>query len=140
MQASKIPAAVHAAAAGVLALALWGAIANYDQESAFQSQTRNRDPYLIQASEDRFAGLRQAVPESVVLGFLTDASGTLASVLFGSAQYALAPRLLEMDTKPDLVLGDFSRPADFAGLGGKLGLRIQHDFGNGVILYYRPQE
>ena len=131
---------VHAAAAAVLILALWGAIDNYDQESAFQSQTQNRDPYLIQASMDRFAGLRQAIPEDAVLGFMTDASGTLADVLFGSAQYSLAPRLLERDAKPDLVLGDFARGADFTSLGGKYGLSIRQDFGNGVILYYRPKE
>lgn len=131
---------VHAAAAAVLILALWGAVGNYNQEAAFQSQTQNRDPYLIEASMDRFAGLRQAVPEDAVLGFMTDASGTLEDVLFGSAQYALAPRLLERDTKPDLVLGDFARAADFAAFGGKYGLRIRQDFGNGVILFYRPQE
>jgi hypothetical protein len=36
-----------------------------------------------------------------------------------------------------LVLGNFTRPADFAAAGRSQGLRQQQDFGNGVVLFRR---
>jgi hypothetical protein len=49
----------------------------------------------------------------------------------------LAPRLLEKTTNHQQVLGNFTRPADFAAIGRQYGLSLQHDFGNGVVLYRR---
>lgn len=123
-----------------LVLSLWGALANYSSESDFDSQAQNRDPYMVQGAGDRLAALRQALPDNAVLGYMSDAGGTLATVLYDTAQYSLAPRLLEKSTSADLVLGNFTRPADFAGLGSSYGLKIEHDFGNGVILYRRSRE
>jgi len=132
---------VYAAAAAVVIFSLWGALNYYADETTYQSQAQNQDPYRIQASEDRFSGLRQAVPDQAELGYVTDAQeAALATALFDSAQYAVAPRLLEMNTMPDLVLGNFTHPADFQAEGAKYGLRLEHDFGNGVILYRRAKE
>jgi hypothetical protein len=122
---------------GVLAtpvLAIWGATCYYDLEAAAQQQYR--DPYMIAASAERFSGLRQAVPEDAVLGYLTDAApGQTALTIFDTAQYALAPRLLATDTNHRWVLGNFTKPLDFAAMGASHGLHLERDFGNGVVLY-----
>ena len=129
----RIQAAVTVAAVA----SLWGAIAHYGAESEYQK--RNRDPYQIAAQTARMAGVRAATPESATLGYLTDAEpgGVLAAAMFEGAQYALAPRLLRQDAAQNLVLGNFSRPADFAAFGQRYSLRLERDFGNGVILFRR---
>ena len=135
---SGFPISVHAGVLLAALLCLWGSFNYYDFETAVQGQTQNRDPYMIRGAMERFAGLRQTVSENAVLGYLTDAEpGTLATVIFGTAQYALAPRLLEMDTQRDLVLGNFTKPLDFAGFGARYGLIVERDFGSGVVLFRR---
>jgi hypothetical protein len=51
------------------------------------------------------------------------------------AQYVLAPRLIEKGATDDRVIGNFTRPADFAALGQSYRLRLERDFGNGVVLF-----
>jgi hypothetical protein len=116
-------------------LASWGVFQAYSSESAYQQQYR--DPYLVAAQTTRFEGFREAVPADSILGYLTDAQpGSVTSdAMFLTAQYTLAPRLLERNQKHQQVLGNFSRPADFAALGRQYGLRLDHDFGNGVVLF-----
>ena len=127
---------VCAAAAAVLSL--WGVLAYYGYESDFQT---NRDPYQIVAQYTRFEGLRAATPEDAVLGYITvEAPGdALASGMFNAAQYNLAPRLLQKDKALDWTVGNFARPADFAAVGRKYGLRVERDLGNGVILYRKEK-
>jgi hypothetical protein len=129
-------AAVGGIAAALL-LCVWGVLGQYKLESAYQQQ--NRDPYLVLEQAARFAALAQALPQGAELGYLTDTqpdSVEATSMLLG-AQYALAPRLLSKDGVHEWVLGNFTRPADFAALGQRNGLQMQQDFGNGVILFRR---
>ena len=79
------------------------------------------------------------MPAGAILGYLTDvpAEDNLAATMFFSAQYALAPRLLQKGDSFDAALGDFTRPGDFAALGRQHGLRLERDFGNGVALFRR---
>ncbi len=116
-------------------LSIWGAIAYFGLETAFNEQSR--DPYQTAAQAARLADLRASVPEDAVLGYLTDlAPGSLAaSASFNVAQYTLAPRLLRQDTTQPQVFGNFTHPADFAALGREHGLRIERDFGAGVVLF-----
>lgn len=136
-QASKLPPIVHAAAAVTALLSLWGVYEYARFESSYQQQFH--DPYKVAAQYSRFEAPQAAVPENAALGYLTDlAPGSIvASTMFDGAQYVLAPRLLQQSTAYDLVLGNFSKPADFAALGRQHGLRVEHDFGDGVMLYRR---
>jgi hypothetical protein len=130
----------HGAIAGVaiaVLLCLWGALASYGVESDYHQQYR--DPYLVSAQFTRFGPALSAIPENAEIGYITDTQpGSAAgSAMFLSAQYVLAPRLLKRGAAPALVLGNFTRPADFAAAGRSQGLRQQQDFGNGVVLFRR---
>ena len=133
----QYPLAVIASVVVVSLVCLWGSFESYEFESAYQQQYR--DPYLISAQFMRFEPLLSAVPERTELGYLTDVepgSVTDSAMLFG-AQYVLAPRLVAKGAAHDWVLGNFSRPADFVAVGQSNGLRLQQDFGNGVVLFRR---
>jgi hypothetical protein len=119
------------------ALSLFGSIQYWDAETTYQHQSP--DPYRVADQAVRLEAFRDSVPADAILGYLTDApaEGTLASSMFFAAQYALAPRLLQKGDSYDLVLGNFTKPADFASVGKQHGLRVERDFGNGVVLFRR---
>ena len=121
-------------------LCLWGSFRYYGFETAYQRQ--NQDPYMVSAQFTRLGPLLSVVPENAVMGYLTDAQpGSVSdSAMLGTAQYVLAPRLLTKGSGPDWVLGNFARPADFAALADSHGLRLQKDFGNGVVLFRKAGE
>ena len=125
-------------AAGLICL--WGSLEYSSAESAYQHQ--NHDPYLVADQFPRFAALASAVPQNEVLGYLSDAQpGSVADgTLFTSATYVLAPRLVDRSVAHNYVLGNFTRPADFAALGRGSGLRLQQDFGNGVVLFRKERQ
>ncbi len=126
---------MYAGLALAAALALGGSASFFESESLYQRQYR--DPYLIAQQFPRLEGVRTAVPESAVMGYLTDTSpgSTVFEAMYGSARYVLAPRLVRLDTNAAWVLGNFTRPADFAALARRNGLRLERDFGNGVLLF-----
>ena len=124
--------------AGILVaavLALWGVLGYFGSEGSYQEQYR--DPFQIAAQSARLEGFRDAVAADAVLGYLTDAApgSAVSDSMFLSAQYTLAPRLLAKKTDAQQVLGNFTRPGDFAALGRQYGLSLDRDFGNGVVLY-----
>lgn len=118
-------------------LALWGTVQFWDAESTYQRQSA--DPYRIADQAARFEGFRGSVPADSILGYLTDVptDDILESSMFSAAQYTLAPRLLERSDAYGLVLGNFTKPADFAAIGEQHKLRLERDFGNGVVLFRR---
>lgn len=118
-------------------LGLWGAVQYVDKETAYQRQSP--DPFGVAAQEERLAGLRAAVPAEATLGYVTDVplGETLGSSMFYVAQYHLAPRLLQKGSAYDLVLGNFTRPGDYGSVGRQQGLRLERDFGSGVVLFRR---
>jgi hypothetical protein len=121
-------------------ISIWGSLEFFGFETEFQKQTR--DPYAIAAQADRLEGVRAATPETAVLGYLTDAdpSSVIASAIFSGAQYVLAPRLLRQDASGDLVLGNFTRPGDYAAIGKSHGLQVDRDFHNGVVLFRKESK
>ena len=133
----KMATSVTGAILLAAALSLWGSVQYWSAESAYQRQSP--DPYRIADQAARFAELRAAVPANAILGYLTDvpAADTLATAMFLSAQYDLAPRILQKSATLHLVLGNFTKPADFAAVGRGHGLRLERDFGNGVVLFRR---
>jgi hypothetical protein len=129
-------------AAGVILAALlpvWGAFAYYREESAYQR--KYPDAWRVQAQVARFAAFRSAVPENAILGYFSNAQpgSALDQQMRLSAQYVLAPRLLETETGPELVLGNLTGSPDRVALGRARGLRVERDFGNGVVLYRKER-
>jgi hypothetical protein len=114
-------------------LAAWGALENFQLESA----NTQRDPYMVNVQADRLARLLQAVPPTAVVGYISDLhdDSTAAQAMFNSARYTLAPRLLVAGTDRDFVLGNFTRPMDYAAFGRERNLQFVQDFGNGAVLY-----
>jgi hypothetical protein len=131
----EYPLATKAGVLVATVLALWGVLEYFGFEGSYQEQ--NRDPFQITAQSARLEGFREAVAADAVLGYLTDAApgSEVSDSMFMAAQYTLAPRLLDRKTNYQQVLGNFTRPADFAEIGRQYGLSIQRDFGNGVVLY-----
>jgi hypothetical protein len=140
LEAKRYPPRTVAGVAAMCLLSIWGALQYYSAEAAYQRE--NRDPYMIAEQMTRFAPLAAVVPAGAVLGYLTDAEpGSVAdSTLFTSATYALAPRLVERGVAHDFVLGNFTRPSDFAAIGRSSGLRLEQDFGNGVVLFKKEHQ
>ncbi len=129
------PPGVKIGVAAAALLSLWGTVQYFGFETGYQKQ--NRDSYQIAAQAARLEGVRASLPSTAELGYLTDLEpgGTAASAMFNGAQYVLAPRLLHQDANQPQVLGNFSRPGDFAAIGRQHGLRIERDFQNGVVLF-----
>lgn len=129
MYNSRVKAALIAAAL----LAVWGAIENFQLENA----SNIRDPYMVEAQVDRLAGVVQMVKPDAIVGYVSDMhdGSTVAQAMFNATRYALAPRLLVDATDRDVVVGSFAKPADYAALAAEHGLRVERDFGNGVVLF-----
>ena len=128
------------ATAGLLiavALCLWGAFQSYGFESEYQRQ--NSDPFQVSAAFQRLDPIRAAVPENAVMGYLADTEpgNGVETAMFLAAQYVLAPRLIEKNQAHEWVLGNFTRPGDFAAMGSTKSLRLVRDFGGGVVLFSR---
>lgn len=102
-------------------------------------QPRTRDPFQVQAQPERFRGVIGTLPPSVVAGYITDLQPTdrSAQIIFRTAQYALAPRLLRPGSAQEWVIGNFSKGGDFRAIGAGKGLQLVQDYGNGVVLYRR---
>jgi hypothetical protein len=117
-------------------ICLCGAFLLYGFESDPQQQ---QDPYLISEQFTRLGPVLSKVPRDAVLGYLSDAQtrSVLDSALMGGAQYVLAPRLIERGAAHDWILGNFTQPANFAAVAQNFGLRLEQDFGNGVVLFRR---
>lgn len=130
------------ACAAVSLLSLWG-VANFYVSTA-DATGPNADVYKIGAQASRFQDLAAALPSTGVIGYVSDVSTgqTLGAVLYASAQYTLAPRLVTdqaTEPAPEWVVGDFSKPLDVAQFGAQRGLTLVKDFGNGAVLYRRQR-
>src|SRR5262245_8317607 len=101
-------------------LCLWGTVEFLAYELHFQQTFR--DQFSISEQLVRFEGVRDIVPADAVLGYVTDRErgSAMASAMFGEAQYALAPRILQWGDGHEWVLGNFSKP--FSG-GETAGLK-----------------
>jgi hypothetical protein len=133
----RYPLRIVAGVAVAALLAVWGSFTSYRTEAAYQQEYR--DPYQISAQFQRLGPVLSAIPENAVMGYLTDAEpGSIVdSALLGGAVYVLAPRLVARDAAHDWVMGNFTRPADFGAIGKSKGLRLQQNFGNGVVLFHK---
>ena len=88
--------------------------------------------------EQRFAELRTLLPPRGVIGYLSDTSGSQASVRrYYLTQYSLVPLVVAPDSDHERVVANFSSASAIAGLANAHGLTVEKDFGNGVALLRR---
>jgi hypothetical protein len=117
-------------------LAAWGAVESFEIES----ESSAGDPYMVNLQPARLAGVMETIPSTAVVGYLSDQNNSTAALaMFNSARYTLAPRLLVEGTDRDTVLGNFTKPADYAAIAREHGLEVVRDFGNGVVLFRRAK-
>lgn len=127
-----------AACAAVALLSFWSTVGFHSATEELAGP--NADVYKIGDQAARFQELAAALPATGIVGYVSDvpADQTLAAVLYGGAQYTLAPRLVtqqNMKPAPEWVIGDFSKPLDVVQFGKDRGLTLVKDFGNGAVLY-----
>jgi hypothetical protein len=137
-QIVRYPSWLSAGVGAVVLLSLFAAFQSYRSEDAYARAYQ--DPYMIQAQPQR---LREAVgylPDKAVIGYLSDLPFDAVpgqSAYFG-IMYALAPRLVTRSAEGhEWVVGNFSRPVDYAAAGGEHHLELVKDFGNGIVLFRR---
>ena len=134
------PTFVKAAALAAAVLGAAGAFSSYQVSATYAQEYP--DAYGGERAQTRFAPLTQRVPESAELGYFTDLdpSQPAYAPAFLAAQYAVAPRaLVFLDGKehPELAVGNFSKPQNFAAAGEARGYAMTADLGNGVVLFRR---
>lgn len=83
--------------------------------------------------EKRLEPLKKVLPDRGVVGYASDAVGDEWDRRLYLTQYVLAPLVVVTKPGPRLVVGDFS-DAEAARRGLGAHLRIQEDFGGGVVL------
>lgn len=137
---------ITVATVAVAVLGAAGAFNSYQVSSTYAQQFP--DAYGGERAQIRFAPLAGRVPASAVLGYFTDLDPAQPAYApaFLAAQYAVAPRALMVlggkvaldgKSRPELAVGNFSRPLDFAAAGEAHGYAMVADLGNGVVLFRR---
>jgi hypothetical protein len=132
------PPLVLLAIAAAAALSSWGALDFYRSASSFAEA--NPDRHGIAAATDRFRPAAAILPESAVVGYLSDVrfGDVRGSTAFFGAQYALAPRLLVPYPgrhEAPWVVGNFSRPVNYQELARSHDLEVVQDLGRGLAVF-----
>jgi hypothetical protein len=132
------PLPVLLAVGAVAFMSLWGCLDFYQSVKLYNST--NNDPYRVAAQLDRFRGPSSLVPQTAVVGYISDVpfDEVRGSAAFFGAQYALAPRLLvelSEEQKPEWILGNFSKPTDYKALAQVHQLALVKDFGSGLVVF-----
>src|SRR5690242_9968824 len=129
MQPSRYPIKSLLGLGVAAVLSLYGTLDFYGNQT--ELNRAQSDPYKIAAQEKRFEALKRELPPLAVVGYVTDMKPDPA--IFLGVQYALAPALLVDQPRSDLVVGNFSRPLDYAEFGRARNLILVKDFSNGAV-------
>jgi len=128
--------AVHSSGKAILGLTIATALSLYCTVDFYGKQIElnraQKNAYQIGAQELRFEALKSQLGPGAVVGYVSDVAdpGTVLS-----AQHALAPVLLVDNVPYQFVVGNFSKPMDYAAFGRERKLVLVEDFGNGVTLF-----
>ena len=130
------------ACAIVAALSVYATLEQYYRTDVINE--RFPDPYLVGAAQARYGGAAAMLPADAIVGYVSNRklNNAEGGAMFFGAQYVLAPRILvdwDKVDKDQFVLGNFPPARDVhttVEQSGKLyGLRVERDFGDGVVLY-----
>jgi hypothetical protein len=128
-----------AAGIGLLILiALGSAVQAYRAADSYSRAYE--DPYLINAQPERLRAAMDYLPARGVVGYLSDLDigAVSGQAAYFGVMYAMAPRLVTRSAETEeWVIGNFSRPLDFAAAGAARHLQLTKDFGNGIVLFHR---
>ena len=121
-------------ALAALLLTVWGGIEFLRLERIWNSEFR--DPYLVNVQESRLGAVKDIIPADAVVGYLTDMQPDSIqwAAAFNTAQYELAPRILELGTNREWLLANFAGHGDFPAYAQANGFRVERELGNGVAV------
>ena len=112
-------------------LSLYGTIEFYSEQ--IERNRTLKDPYHIAIQVQRLEPVRRELPPNTQLGYISDVKPDSATIL--TTQFAVAPMLLVGNAPHEWVLGNFSKPQNYAEFGRAHGLTLVKEFANGVVLY-----
>ncbi len=130
--------------AGVLLLLVFSLFTGIRQAKLSFALFRTAERDRVGAFLSRVEGVREALPERVVLGYLSDRKPESVrrdprSVReFYLCQYALAPALIVNDTTRDTLLANFPGAQSFRAFLDSSDYEVLLDLGDGVGLLRRP--
>ena len=136
MEIAAYPARTLIGVSLAAALSLYAALDFYGEQ--MERNKVARDPYQIANQEKRFEPLKNELPRGEMVGYVSDVTSESAIIL--SAQYALAPLMLVVSPPHGWVIGNFSKPLNYAEFGSARGLTLVKEFPNGVVLYRKPTQ
>jgi hypothetical protein len=104
----------------------------------YRTVMQSADMDEIAVDEQRFDGLRRALPQRGVVGYLSDIGGGREGVrAYYRTQYFLAPLVVAPDAGRELVVANCSSSLAIADFAAAHGLKVTQNFGNGVALLRR---
>ncbi|MBI1791554.1 MAG: hypothetical protein HYR60_28835 [Acidobacteria bacterium] len=94
---------------------------------------------FVDLYEQRYAGLREALPQRGVAGWISDLPEGDINYITDRCllQYAIAPVILAGDSSHPLVIGSFHTTGGIAAATEGKSLTLVKDFGQGVMLFRR---
>jgi hypothetical protein len=135
---ARYPLWLQSGVSVIAGLCLIVAVRSYREADAYGRTYQ--DPYMINAQPERLREAARLLPEKSVVGYLSDLplSDTPGQAAYFGVASFLAPRLVVRDPdNPAWVIGNFSRPQDYAAAGAVHRLEFVRDLGNGVVLFRR---
>jgi hypothetical protein len=92
---------------------------------------------IAQRSDQRFAAIKASLPGHGVIGYIGEPGATMGD--YYSAQYALAPLVVDHSPNHPIVVGNFpsspSASSSSSSLPGSENLQLVKDYGDGVLLF-----
>jgi len=108
--------------------------------ASFRILMQNSDADEIVQDEQRFGGVRRALPRRGVFGYASNRGGGRDGVrAYYRTQYYLTPLVIAPDAERELIVGNFTSPSTVAEFATAHGLTVTQDFGNGVALLRSPR-
>jgi hypothetical protein len=95
----------------------------------------HRTPQAVGISDLAWKDLQAAIPKGETLGFITDKTnpGMIEEALY-TANYSLAPLIVENTLDRRVLLGDFRNSSSVAIALRQYRLSVMQDLGNGFLL------
>ncbi len=127
------------ARAGTAIILSMGALACWTLASYYSAvKTSVGDKSAIRMDENRFAGLRAALPARGTIGYLSDTGGIRENArAYYLTQYFLAPIVVAPDPAHEFVVANLPSGSSIPGLPAVRGFTVERDFSNGVALLRR---
>jgi len=135
MEIARYPARTLIGVSLVAALSLYAALDLYGEQ--IERNKALKDSYQMGEQEKRFEAVKHELPPGEMVGYVSDLGFTPG--IFLPAQYALVPSPFVDNPPHGWVIGNFSKPLNYAEYGKAHGLTFIKEFDGGVILFRKTQ-